>query len=311
MAPMTENSTVTVRVDLARVRANAEQIARQAGVALIAVVKADAYGLGARPIAETIGDLVDGFYVFDAVEAMRADLFAITGKRSIALLGESKDAADYLRHHIQPAVWTVEHATMLAKARPVLSVDSGQQRFGCPPTEVAELLKQTSIDEAFTHAITLEQVRNFDSVTAGRCRFRHAAGSALLDQAEAKFDAVRPGLALYRGAVRASARLIEARDGLGPAGYRGFVTPRHGVIRLGYSNGLQSGPCIVNGIRRRVLEVGMQSAFVELGPSDRAGDEVVLLGDGLTETDVAAAWQRSPQEALLRLAGMGIRRYVS
>jgi len=44
---------------------------------------------------------------------------------------------------------------------------------------------------------------------------------------------------------------------------------------------------------------------VEIGPNDRAGDEVVLLGDGLTEKEIAAAWRTSEHEALVRLARLG------
>jgi alanine racemase len=160
-----------------------------------------------------------------------------------------------------------------------------------------------------THASSPEQVRRFGELVGGRGLRLHAAGSALLDEPSAWFDAVRPGLALYRGAARVSARLVEVRDSSGPAGYTGFVAARHGVILCGYSNGLRAGACLVNGRRSRVLEVGMQSAFVECEPSDRPGDEVVLLGDGLTEDDVAAAWGTPPHTALVQLAAAGERLY--
>ena len=120
---------------------------------------------------------------------------------------------------------------------------------------------------------------------------------------------LRPGLAAYRGAVRVSAKLIDVREATGPAGYTGFVTARHGLTRCGYSNGLRRGPCVVNGQRRKILEVGMLSAFIELGPGDRIGDEVVLLGDDLKDEEIAAAWGSSPHEALFRLAGTGVREY--
>ena len=51
----------------------------------------------------------------------------------------------------------------------------------------------------------------------------------------------------------------------------------------------------------------MQSAFIELDANDRLGDEVILLGDGLTENHVADVWQTSPHEALFRLVSSGIR----
>lgn len=53
----------------------------------------------------------------------------------------------------------------------------------------------------------------------------------------------------------------------------------------------------------------MQSAYVETAERDRAGDEVVLLGDGLTEADVAAGSGSSPHETLVRLCGMGLAEY--
>jgi alanine racemase len=61
---------------------------------------------------------------------------------------------------------------------------------------------------------------------------------------------------------------------------------------------------MVNGNRRRILEVGMQSAYVEIGKSDRVGDEVVLLGEGLSELEVAGAWGTTEHECLTRLARM-------
>jgi len=141
--------------------------------------------------------------------------------------------------------------------------------------------------------------------------FSHAAGTALLEDDWSWLDAVRPGLALYRGAARVSARLVEVRDSTGPAGYTGFVVSRHGVVLCGYSQGLRpAGPCLVNGRRSRVLEVGMQSAFVQCGAGDRVGDEVVLLGDGVGEDEVAGAWGTTPHNVLTTLAGAGERTWV-
>jgi hypothetical protein len=54
----------------------------------------------------------------------------------------------------------------------------------------------------------------------------------------------------------------------------------------------------------------MQSAYVTLHAEDRAGDPVTLLGDGITEADVAFAWEVTPHHALLTLATMGVRQYV-
>jgi alanine racemase len=309
---------VAVRVDLRRIRRNAEDVARRTAVPVLAVVKADAYGLGAARVAPAIRDVVDGYYVFDAAEAVQYRLFAETGRRTIALLGASNDPQDYRSHRIHPAVWTAERAAALKAARPVLCVDTGQQRFACPPEPelLEQVLKAGECLEAMTHASTPQQLERFIKVMrpfkqrAGAAMLAlHAAGTSLLDDRAARLDAVRPGLALYRGAARVSARLAEVRDSSGPAGYTGFVVPRHGVILAGYSHGLRPGPCLVNGRPSRVLEVGMQTAFVECAAGDRVGDEAVLLGDGLTEKAVAGAWGTTPQLALVTLAGVGTRKW--
>jgi alanine racemase len=299
---------VTVHVDLGRVRAAAERVKRAAGVDVIAVIKADAYGLGAAAVADAVAGVVDGFYVFELSEARSIDASRF-GTPILALLDETDDAATYVDAGVRPVVWTRARAAALRAARPVLSVDTGQQRFACAAVDVDDVLAAGGIDEAMTHASQPQQAARFAELTAGRSLRRHAAGSALLGDEAARFDAVRPGLALYRDAVRVSTRLVDARDTVGPAGYGGFLTRRHGVILAGYAHGLAPGPCLVNGSPRALLEVGMQSAFVELQPGDRGGDEVVLLGEAITPEDVAAAWRTSPQEALLRLCGVGMRTY--
>ncbi|MGB7160658.1 MAG: alanine racemase [Tepidisphaeraceae bacterium] len=307
---MNPSAHVRVQVDLPRIRANAEGIRARTGKPIIAVVKADAYGLGATHVAPAIAALVEAFYVFDLAEAIDYRIDELTGRPTIALLGESEDPGDYASRNVRPVVWTIDRASKLRAARPVLSVDTGQQRFGCPPGEVDAVKRAGGCDEAMTHASTLAQAQVLRDLLGGRAKL-HAAATALLDQPDAWLDAVRPGFALYQGSVRVATSLVDARDTRGPTGYSGFVssTGRHGVILAGYSNGLRPGPCLVNGTRRNVLEVGMQSAFVELGPGDKAGDEVVLLGDGVSEDDVAQAWSVSPHHALLQLASSGVKKY--
>jgi alanine racemase len=306
---MSPSAHVTVQIDLARVRANVSAIRAKTGKPVIAVVKADAYGLGGARVAAAIADLVESFYVFDLAEA-EAYRLADTKRPTIALLGGSNDPQDYIARNVRPVVWTVERAAALRTARPVLSVDTGQQRFGAPPETVQAVKGAGGCDEAMTHASTLAQAQLLYDLLGHRAKL-HAAGSALLDEPGAWFDAVRPGLALYRGVATVTATLVDARDTRGPTGYGGFVSPtgRHGVILAGYSDGLRAGPCLVNGVRRNILEVGMQSAFVELGLDDRVGDAVTLLGDRVTEDDVAAAWGTSPHHALLQLASSGTRVY--
>lgn len=308
---MLPSSHVRVVVDLRRVRQNTQEIGRATGVPVIAVVKADAYGLGTGRVTSAIADLVDSFCVFSPDEAIRIDLWGKTGKPALAIgppMG--LDPGDYLSHHIRPAVSTLEQARLLQRARPALCVDTGQQRFACSIEKVQPVIRERLCAEAYTHAITLRQVQMLRDAVGDSAVRLHAAGSSLLNEPDAWLDAVRPGLALYCGAARVSTRLVETHKNTGPAGYSGFVAPYHGVLLAGYSNGLRAGPCLVNGRTSRILEVGMQSAFVEIGPTDHTGDEVVLLGDSLTEQQIAPAWNTSPHECLTRLGSLGIREYV-
>jgi alanine racemase len=276
------------------------------GVPLLAVIKSDAYGLGAMRVAEAVADLVSGFCIFSLAEAAATQIWEKTGKESLVLGPDpGVEAEQYLAHHARPAVWTIERAAALRSARPVLSVDTGMQRFACPAADIDAVMNAGGCDEAFTHALRTGQVQRLLELVGGRGLRLHAAGSALLDEPLARLDAVRPGLALYQGAVRVSTRLIDVRDTNGPAGYSSFSADRHGIILAGYANGLGRGPCLVNGRRARVIEVGMQSAFIVAAQGDKIGDEVVLLGDGLTETEVAEAWGSSVQEVLVRMCGMG------
>ncbi|HEY2589310.1 MAG TPA: alanine racemase [Tepidisphaeraceae bacterium] len=308
---MSPSRHVRVVVDLNRVRQNAERIGGETRVPVIAVIKADAYGLGSAQVASALADVVDRFAVFSPEEARTIELWNRTGKEAIAIGRPAwNDPADYIAQHVRPAVSNAEQARQLQSAHPLLCVDTGQQRFACPVEQVDEVLRAGGIDEAFTHASRLDQVEQLKAAVGGRVARLHAAGSSLLHEPAARLDAVRPGLALYRGAARVSSRLIEVHKSAGPAGYGGFVTPFHGVILAGYSHGLRPGPCLVGGRLSRILEVGMQSAFIETDGTDRAGDEVVLLGDTLDEDEVAQAWNVGPHECLVRLASAGIREYV-
>jgi len=312
MLDVTLSPSVSVRVDLSVVRANAREIAALVGVPVLAVIKADAYGLGAAEVARAIHDIVGGFVVFSLDEAVAARLSDFPDLPVLAL-GPPPPHADvelHIRQHVRPAVWSAEQACTLRRARPVLSVDTGMQRFACPADQVSAALSAGQCDQAFTHAIRIEHVHRLLQHVGNRGLFLHAAASSLLGMPEARLDAVRPGLAMYRSAVRVSTRLVAARDSNSPAGYSGFLVPRHGVILCGYSHGLPAGPCIINGTRRRILETGMQTSFVELGPADHEGDEVVLLGDGLTESEIAAHWGTSPQQVLVRMCQLGLASYT-
>lgn len=302
---MPPNFAPSVQVSLPRICAAALAIHAQTRVPLIAVVKANAYGLGARRIARALADLpcVEGFYTLTLAEALAADLPS-TGKPTLALEPTpSANPDDYLPHHVRPSVWTTDVAAALARAHPVLSLDTGMQRFAAPTDQVDAIVKAGDLHEAMTHATRLDHVEQLQRATHAHPGLKlHAAGSALLNEPRAYLHATRPGVSLYRQALTVTAPLYQARDSATPAGYTGFVTPRHGLILAGYQHGLRPGPCLVNSRPSRLLEVGMQTSFVELDPGDKVGDPVTLVSPDLPPDTLAPVWRCGPHEVLLRLS---------
>lgn len=296
---------VRVVIDLRRIRAGATAIAKRVERPIIPVVKSDAYGLGATRVVEVLSDIAAEFATFTLTEAQ-------TLNRPGIVLGPLSGTADaHAAISVRPAVGSMTEARAVARIPAALNVDTGMQRFGCAADQVDALLAVANVVEAFTHTVTVRGARELQRCCRGKVARLHAAGSALLDKPSTWLDAVRPGLALYLGAMTVTTRLITVRDLDGPAGYRRFRARRAGVIPCGYASGFGPGVVHVNGRRRRVLEVGMNTAFVEAGPRDGVGDEVVLLGGRLTEVIVAKALGCSQHEVLCRFSRLGPREYLT
>ena len=295
---------IEVSINLDQIRAASEAIRAHTRVGQIAVIKADGYGLGAARVADTLAPVVDQFAYFSVAEAREV------GRPGIVLGPPEGDPAEFRELNLRPAVATPAAAAKFAGLRVAIKVDTGMQRFGCPPDELDDLVARCDVEDYFSHAVTPESALRLKAACAGRGRPYHAAATSLLDHPETWFDAVRPGLALYRGAMRVSARLHAVHDTHGPVGYTGFQWPRVGIILAGYSNFLRPGPVLVNGRSQKLLEVGMNTSYVSVDAKDRAGDEVVLLGDGLTETALAEHFDSRPHEILCRYSATGQRRYV-
>ncbi len=144
----------------------------------------------------------------------------------------------------------------------------------------------------------------------------HAANSAAtLRDPAAHFDMVRPGLALYgldpfgedagERELQPALRLtswVGAVKGIAPgqsAGYgRRFVAERDSVLAtvpIGYGDGWRraltnNAEVVINGRRHPLVgTVSMDNITVDLGPGSdvQVGDEVVLLGDGISAEEIA------------------------
>ncbi len=229
MTARSQRPTV-IEIDLGALRRNYHALRAAAGRAdVMVVVKADAYGHGAVPIAKTLA--AEGCGHFGVATISEASELRDAGiKTRIYLLGGffPEQAKEILALEVTPFVFDVSIVAPLNAAAkelgrqnvPVhLKIDTGATRLGILPSELAraieELRAATSLKlegacTLFANAadptsdVTDKQVEVFvDALatlaTAGmRPDVVHADNSAaLVLRPDTHFDLVRPGLAIY------------------------------------------------------------------------------------------------------------------
>ncbi len=341
---------------------NFVELARVAGgrSAVIPVVKADAYGHGLALVGHVLHDAGAERLAVATVaegEALRAGRVA----DSLIVLGGVYPAEHerVVAARLTPVVWDLETPRMLAaQARAAgrvvplhVKVDTGMRRLGVAPADAPALLRALGeldglmVEGLLTHFADAESVQGdatqrqlaeFERLVAALSEARlrpplvHAANSAAtLTLPRARFDAVRPGLALYGiapsvGAARAArlrpvmrfiTRVVATRTiAAGVAvGYGGaFVAGRPSVIAtlpVGYADGYpralsNRGTVAIRGVRAPVAgRVCMDQTMIDVTdvPGVGVGDEVVLWGGALPVEEVAAQAETIPYELLTRV----------
>jgi alanine racemase len=233
-------------VDLGAIRANVAELRRRAApAAVLAVVKADAYGHGAVPVAraalEAGADRLGVAIVEEGVTLRAAGIDA-----PILLLSEPPAAVApaVVDHDLTATVYTESGIDAIGRAAqdagvivPVhLKVDTGMHRVGCARADAGPLARRIAehpgleLEGVFTHLAvadepdnpyTDEQLARFTAVLDAleaeglRPSIVHAANSAAaLVRADARLDMVRVGITVY-GIPPAGA--LAPVDGLVPA----------------------------------------------------------------------------------------------
>ena len=209
-------SRTWAEVDLGAVRHNVRALkSRAAGARLMAVVKADAYGHGAVPVARAVldagADSLAVVTVEEGAELRRAGIAA-------PILVFTDLLPDKLRLAEGHDLVVTAHSVASAKrivARPGLQahlkVNTGMNRWGVEPSEVgfARGILGPQLSGVYTHfasadsdpEATRRQREKFESVLADQPfdgAVVHAANSAAtLWRPDTHYDCVRPGVALY------------------------------------------------------------------------------------------------------------------
>jgi alanine racemase len=214
-----------VDVDLGALRRNGAAIAARAGVPLLPMVKADAYGLGAVRIARTLEDLDPwGFGVATVREGEELRRFGIARPIVIFTPVMSAELDAVRRARLRPALETREAIQRWAVTREPwhLAVDTGMSRSGVRWTDVADLRDLVELappEGIFTHFHSAEidddsqalQERRFAEALAAlpfRPMVVHTENGAAAARSDGSpWDVVRPGIFLYGVGGGAGARI--------------------------------------------------------------------------------------------------------
>ena len=216
-----------VKIDLDAIARNFSAVQEKAGVPVMAVVKADAYGHGAIQVARLLTGKCAFFGVssmLEALELRRADL-----QEPILILGKTPVSAfaDAIRQNIRPTIFCYEDALALSDAAEKLgfparfhfAVDTGMGRIGFQPTaESADLCAKIArlpglvAEGLFSHFATadcadLTRARqqaqifdDFDAMLKARgveIPIRHLDNSAGLMNFPCRYEMVRSGIVTY------------------------------------------------------------------------------------------------------------------
>ena len=195
-------------IDLDAVSSNFDAVRRKAGVPVMAVIKADAYGHGAVPVARLLEAQCAFFGVSSMSEALELRDAGIT--RPILILGYTPPQAfpDAVRLGIRPAIFCWEDSEALSRvavkagisAAFHFAVDTGMSRIGFQVTQAdadvcAEIaaLPGLTPEGLFSHFATADcrdlsraraQAERFDAFDAMRTREGEALKTDLLQKAE-------------------------------------------------------------------------------------------------------------------------------
>ena len=227
--------TTWAEVDLAAIKSNAQAIREyiqrtgttSSAVHLIAVIKADAYGHGAIPVAQMLRDETAMFAVATVQEAIELRDAGIEKPILILFNAVADEAEAIVRYQLIPSVCESTLCKRLSYVARTLNqcvrvhvdVDTGMNRGGVRYTEAARFVQWLTslygivVEGIFTHFATADetdksythlQLDRFKSVLSELSHLNlrppivHTANSAAtLTLPDSHFDAVRVGLSLY------------------------------------------------------------------------------------------------------------------
>ena len=268
-----------VKIDLDAIAENMDAIREKAGVPVMAVVKADAYGHGAVQVARLLQGKCAFFCVSSILEAMELRQAGLT--TPILILGYTPVEAfpTAIREGIRPTIYRLEDAEALSEAAQLLelparfhfAVDTGMSRIGFQVTEAdADICARiASLPGLYAEGL-----------------FSHFATADCADLSRAEAQAQR--FAEFDEMLRVRGVKIPIRHLNNSAGLMNFATPyemvRSGIITYGMYPSDEVDPGLL--ALRPALQWLSRVTHVKTLP---AGREISYGGTYVTKSDTVVA----------------------
>ncbi len=274
-------------IDLGAIQRNASLLANRAGVPILPMVKADAYGLGAVPVVRALERVLPwGFGVATVDEGVELRSIGVTRPIVVFTPLLPDDLDDAREAHLRPLLSREAEIRSWGMAHPWhLGIDTGMGRAGRRWDDVAPLcdLLTTHVPEgACTHfhsaelddgsvAIQEERFRRAIAQLPSRPHVLHVEnGAAATRRERSQWSVIRPGVFLYgvgsgptalvspEAVVGLRARIVDIREVRSgetvsyDATYRASGTRTIATLPVGYADGVRRaisnrGAAIVRG----------------------------------------------------------------
>lgn len=348
---MTTTSDTTLTIDLSAVAENYRILTAQAKKAQVAaVVKADAYGLGAAQVAPVLRDAGCGLFFVATLDEAIALRSVLTNETIAVLHGLQTGQVELFRtHKLMPVLNTPlqVHLWQEADIPAILHVDTGMNRLGVSLTE-AEQYRKSGFRFIMTHLACADEPshpKNQEQLAAIKqlqklfpdtpISVANSYGTFL--SSDLHYDLIRPGMALYglnpqpgkknpmNTVVSLTSKILQIHtvDSPQTVGYgASYMVERPGKIAtvpVGYADGYlralgNRGTCAVKGKIVPVIgRVSMDLISIDIRSIEgevREGDAVEILGQHITADELAECAGTIGYEILTRLGRRYRRVYI-